>query len=65
LSAHDDEKIGRADMADIFYRRGTAHRMRLTRSSPGARFVSLLAAGVLGLGAVAFVVSIVLLFARG
>ncbi|WP_295783660.1 hypothetical protein [uncultured Microbacterium sp.] len=65
LSAHDEEKIGRADMADIFYRRGTAHRMRLTRSSPSVRFVSLLAAGVLGLGAVAFVVSIVLLFARG
>lgn len=65
LSAHDDQKIGHADMADIFYRRGTAHRMRLTRSSPGVRFVSLLAAGVLGLGAVAFVISIVLLFARG
>ncbi|MFJ4038376.1 hypothetical protein ACIPVB_09835 [Microbacterium sp. NPDC090007] len=65
LSAHDDEKIGRADMADVFYRRGTANRMRLTRSSPVVRFVSLLAAGVLGLGVVAFVVSIVLLFARG
>ncbi|WP_295786203.1 hypothetical protein [uncultured Microbacterium sp.] len=65
LSAHDEEKIGRADMADIFYRRGTAHRMRLTRSSPAVRFLSLLAGGVLGLGALAFVVSIVLLFARG
>lgn len=65
LSAHDDAKIGTADMADIFYRRGVPHRMRLTRNSPMVRFVSLLAAGVLALGAVAFVVSIVLLFARG
>ncbi|MDU0367647.1 hypothetical protein AB0O16_08960 [Microbacterium sp. NPDC089180] len=65
LSAHDDAKIGAADMADIFYRRGASHRMRLTRSSPVVRFLSLLSAGVLTLGAVAFVVSIVLLFARG
>lgn len=65
LSAHDDAKIGSADMADIFYRRGSAHRMRLTRSSPVVRFVSLLAAGILGLGLVAFVLSIVVLFARG
>lgn len=65
LSAHDDVKIGAADMADIFYRRGRVDRMRLTRSSPLVRFVSLLAAGVLTLGAVAFVVSIVVLFARG
>ncbi|WZH35486.1 MAG: hypothetical protein PIR02_11950 [Microbacterium enclense] len=65
LSPHDDAKIGSADMADIFYRRGSVHRMRLTRSSPVVRFVSLLAAGILGLGLVAFVLSIVLLFARG
>ena len=52
-------------MADIFYRRGSAHRMRLTRSSSVVRFLSLLAGGVLALGVVAFVVSIVLLFARG
>lgn len=65
LSSHDDAKIGAADMADIFYLRGRADRMRLTRSSPLVRFVSLLAAGVLTLGAVAFVASIVVLFARG
>lgn len=65
LSTHDDAKVGSADMADIFYRRGSAHRMRLTRSSPVVRFLSLLAGGVLALGVVAFVVSIVLLFARG
>ena len=65
LSEHDDAKIGSADMADIFFRRGSANRMRLTRSSPVVRFVSLLAAGVSTLGLVAFIVSIVLLFVRG
>ncbi len=65
LSAHDDAKVGSADMADIFYRRGSAHRMRLTRSSPVVRFVSLLSAGILGLGLLAFVSSIVVLFVRG
>ncbi|SDC49775.1 hypothetical protein SAMN05216418_2377 [Microbacterium enclense] len=65
LSAHDEAKIGSADMADIFFRRGSANRMRLTRSSPLVRFVSLLAAGVSTLGLAAFIVSIVLLFARG
>lgn len=65
LSPHDESKVGSADMIDIFYRRGSAHRMRLTRSSPLVRFMSLLAGGVLTLGLVAFVVSIVLLFVRG
>ncbi|MBT9608348.1 hypothetical protein [Microbacterium sp.] len=65
LSPHDDERVGTADMTDVFYRRGSLHRMRLTRSSPLVRFVALLAAGVLGLGVVAFAVSIVLLFLRG
>ncbi len=37
----------------------------LTRSSPLVRFVSLLAVGVLALGVVAFVVSVVMLFVRG
>lgn len=65
LSPHDDARIGDADMADVFARRGAVHRMRLTRSSPLVRFVALLAAGVLGLGAVASALSIVLLFLRG
>lgn len=65
LSPHDDARIGDADMADVFARRGSQHRMRLTRSSPLVRFVSLLAVGVLGLGTVAFALSIVLLFTRG
>ena len=65
LSPHDDARIGTADMADIFARRGSRHRMRLTPSSPHLRFLTLLAAGVLGLGALAFAISIVLLFTRG
>lgn len=65
LSPHDDARIGSADMADIFARRGSSHRMRLTQSSPVVRFVALLAAGVLSLGVVAFAVSIVLLFTQG
>lgn len=65
LSHHDEAKVGVADMTDIFYRRGSQHRMRLTRSSPLVRFVALAATGVLSLGLVAFAVSVVLLFARG
>ncbi|MBM3716420.1 MULTISPECIES: hypothetical protein [Microbacterium] len=65
LSPHDEAKVGSADMVDIFHRRGSVHRMRLTQKSPLVRFVALLAAGVLGLGVLAFVLSIVLLFARG
>jgi hypothetical protein len=65
LSPHDDVRIGTADMADVYARRGSRHRMRLTQSSPLVRFVGLLAIGVLSLGALAFVLSIVLLFARG
>ena len=65
LSPHEDARIGDADMADVFARRGSRHRMRLTRSSPHVRFLTLLATGVLGLGALAFVLSTVLLFTRG
>ena len=65
LSSHDDAKIGAADMADIFYRRGRSHRMRLTRAWPAVRFVALLAAGVGAMGLVAATISIILLFARG
>lgn len=65
LSSHDDARVGPADMTDIFYRRGSMHRMRLSASSPVVRFVALLAGGVLALGVGAFVISIVLLFTRG
>jgi hypothetical protein len=53
------------DMADIFYRRGKPNRMRLTHGSPAVRAVGLLAAGLLGLGVAAMVLSGILLFARG
>ena len=53
------------EMADIFYRRGRANRMRLTQGSPAVRAVGLLAAGLLGLGVAAMVLSGILLFARG
>ena len=53
------------EMADIFYRRGRANRMRLTHGSPAVRAVGLLAAGLLGLGVAAMVLSGILLFARG
>ena len=53
------------DMADIFYRRGAANRMRRTPGSPAVRAVGLLAAGLLGLGVAATVLSGILLFTRG
>ena len=65
LSHEQEHHIGDADMADIFYRRGSRNRMRLTQGSPAVRAVALLAAGMLGLGVVALVTSLVMLFARG
>ena len=53
------------DMADIFYRRGALGRMRLTQRSPLVRAVALLAAGLVGLGLIALILSWVLLFVRG
>ena len=52
-------------MADIFVRRGSLNRMRLTQGSPAVRAVALLAGGMLALGVVALVTSLVMLFARG
>lgn len=63
---HEQERaIGDRDMADIFYRRGSRDRMRLTRRSPAVRAVTLLAVGMLALGVVSLTVSLVLLFVRG
>ena len=39
--------------------------MRLTHGSPAVRAVALLAAGLIGLGVVAMIVSWILLFTRG
>ncbi|MHC2998726.1 hypothetical protein [Microbacterium sp. HJ5] len=64
--SHEQEKaLAGKTMADIFYRRGGRGRMRLTQGSPAVRAVAFLALGLVALGAVALVTSLVLLFARG
>ena len=65
LSHEQVRALAGKDMADIFYRRGGLGRMRLTQRSPLVRAVALLAAGLLGLGLIALILSWVLLFARG
>ncbi|WP_203582004.1 hypothetical protein [Microbacterium hibisci] len=65
LSHEQEHHIGDADMADIFVRRGSLDRMRLTQGSPAVRAVAWLAVGLLTLGAVALVTSLVMLFVRG
>jgi hypothetical protein len=65
LTHEQEHHIGDADMTDIFIRRGSRNRMRLTQGSPAVRAVALLAVGMLGLGVVALVTSLVMLFARG
>lgn len=57
--------VGDASMYDIFARRGWNNRMRFTQRSPLVRSLALLAAGLIGLGTVALILSGVLLFARG
>ncbi|WP_426320928.1 hypothetical protein [Microbacterium sp. E-13] len=65
LTHDQDHHIGDADMADIYIRRGSPNRMRLTRRSPAVRAVALMAIGMLTLGLVAVVTSLVMLFVRG
>ncbi|WP_106816882.1 hypothetical protein [Microbacterium timonense] len=65
LTPEQVHRIGDADMADIFVRRGSRNRMRLTQGSPAVRAVGLLACGMLALGLIALVTSLVLLFVRG
>ena len=63
---HDQEReLEGSDMADIFYRRGSRGRMRLTQNSPAVRLVAYLALGLVGVGLLAIAVSGVLLFTRG
>ena len=47
LTHEQEHHIGDADMADIFIRRGSRNRMRLTQGSPAVRAVALLAVGML------------------
>ncbi|MEV8272193.1 hypothetical protein [Microbacterium sp. NPDC077184] len=65
LTADQDAEIGDADMAEVFYRRGVRGRIRMAQASPAVRGVVRLGAGLLTLGVVAMVASLVLLFARG
>ena len=65
LTHEQDHHIGDADMADVFVRRGSRNRMRLTQGSPAVRAVARLAGGMLALGVVALVTSLVMLFVRG
>ncbi|QKJ18781.1 hypothetical protein [Microbacterium hominis] len=65
LSHEQDHALAGATMADIFYRRGSRGRMRLTPGSPVVRGFLRIAIGLLALGLVALVLSGVLLFARG
>jgi hypothetical protein len=65
LTHEQEHAIGSADWAEVFVRRGSRNRMRLTRRSPLVRAVALLAAGLIAVGAVALILSLVLLFAAG
>ncbi|WP_127476284.1 hypothetical protein [Microbacterium sulfonylureivorans] len=65
LSHEQERALAGKQMADIFYRRGGRGRMRLTQGSPAVRTVALLALGLIGVGVVALVASLVLLFLRG
>jgi hypothetical protein len=65
LTHEQDEALAGKSMADIFYRRRSRNRMRLTRRSPAVRAFGLLGLGLIGLGIAAVILSYVLLFARG
>ena len=65
LTEADEREIGPADAADVWVRVGSLHRMRLTRRSPAVRAVALLGAGLVGVGIVSLIVSIVALFMNG
>jgi len=65
LHHEQEHALGGRDMADIFYRRGSRNRMRLTQGSPAVRAVARLGLGLIGVGAVALIASWVLIFARG
>lgn len=61
LSEHDRAELGSRDMADLYARRGRADRVRRTPGSPAVRATAWLAAGLAGLGVVAFAVSMIML----
>jgi hypothetical protein len=65
LTHEQEHELAGKDMADIFYRRGSRNRMRLTQGSPAVRAVAKLAFGLVCVGLAAIAVSGVLLFTRG
>lgn len=65
LDPEQERAVGDRDMTDIFYRRGTRDRMRLTRRSPTVRAVALLSIGLLTVGVLSLTTSLILLFVRG
>jgi hypothetical protein len=65
LTPEQEHEIGDSDWAEVFVRRGSRNRLRLARRSPQVRALSLLAAGLIGVGVVALLVSAVALFAAG
>ena len=65
LSHEQERALAGKTMADIYYRRGSRGRMRLTQGSPAVRAIAYLAIGLIGLGVVALAASLILLFTRG
>lgn len=65
LSAHQAAEIGGADMADVYYRRGSRDRMRLHPGSPAVRAIGSLAVGFGALGLASTLAQLILLFVEG
>lgn len=65
LSEADLHEIGTKGMVDVWARLGTPDRMRLQRRSAVVRALVLVAGVFVGVGVVAVIGSLILLFARG
>ncbi|WP_282838044.1 hypothetical protein [Microbacterium flavum] len=64
VHAADAAHLAGLDTTPIWYRHGWQGRMRLTRRPPGLRPVLLTAGGLLALGAVSVIASVVLYFSQ-
>ncbi len=65
LTHEQEHHLGDVELADVYVRMGSHDRARLTKGSPAVRAVALLSAGLLMVGLVAMVISLVMLFVRG
>jgi hypothetical protein len=65
LDPHEIDEIKGADKVPVFYSRRVPGRMRLQRRSTGEKILWLLMAITAGVGVIATVVSLVLLFIEG